>query len=474
MKRSWWSICVLICVLIGVSMLAAACGGGGTRKLCAELKSGSNALFDPYAAGSGVTKVRVTMDGLGQYDEAVQDLGPADRSACIEGEFDEGGVNVRVEGFDEDGNVVAFGSANGIGADGDETVSISFRRNVAVMTNQNNDRQAKPASKVYVIDVVKRTLIGETTLPGTNPIGHGVSSRGGDELLVTYDDGMSGFVGALSADTGEWRSFPLMFRQELALGSAGRPIGLVAGGGHVSIVDLDAGTVLHDFVVGGVVRDGVVSAENSRAIVITSATPGVVLVDLSTNCTNGFDTDHCIRALDVVPNPGGVALSSDGVLAFIVSSQTGAVVEMDLRTLETKTMEGNYPAGVGAACFSDEIQSILALERRTDGAGRVHTFVVPVEHAVAADDAVQTNLNPVDLSCDPSGRRAIAVSVGTSTETAGLTVVEASFDAAQDRLNLPVGSSRLYPPDPNDTYQDGDFTLHQRYQPAHVAILNGR
>jgi hypothetical protein len=461
-------------VFVAFVLVFVGCGGG-EKEICTELVSGSSPLFDPYAAESGMVRVRVGVDGLGQYDDATSELSPSEKSACVSGEFDEGGVNVRAEGFDEDGNLVAFGSASGVGTEGDETVTIKFRRNVAVVTHLANPRQDRPASKAYVIDVAKRTLIGTTRLPGAEPIGRGVSTRGGDSILVAFDDGPAGFIGELSADTGEWRGISLNQPQDLALAIPGQRVGIAVGGGSLTYVDFDAGSVLHEFpMIGGRVRDGAISLDGRRAIIIVDRTPGTLIADLTDNCTSAFERDRCLVALDVVPDPGGVAISSDGGIGYIVSAQSGGVVQLDLARLSTRQMGGVFPAGVFAAAFSDQIQSVLAIERRADGTGRVHTFVVPTEGAVSANDAIQTNLNPMDISADPSGRRAIVVSVGTSTETAGLTVIETAFDVAQDRLKIPVGSSRLYPEDPEDAFMIGDFTFHQRYQPARVAVLNGR
>lgn len=465
-------------LVFSTALLIAASCGGGDKEICVELASGTSPLFDPYAAGSNMVKVRVAVDGLGQYDDATSELSTTEKSTCITGAFDEGGVTIRAEGYDDDGNVVAFGSASGVGTVGDESVVIKFRRNIALVTHEANERQQQPASKVYAIDVAQRNLIGSTRLPGNNPIGRGVSARGGDSMLVVYDDAMSGFVGELSADTGEWRSIPLMRPQDLALAVPGQSVGIVVGGGSLSYVDFDAGRVLHEFgMVGGLVRDGAISKDGKRAVVIVDRSPGTLIIDLSDNCTATFDRERCLAALAVVSDPGGVALSSDGGIAFVASAQSGDVARIEMQTLTTRTLDGSFPAGVFAATFSDQIQSVLALERRPDGTGRVHTYIVPAEGAISAEDAVQTHLNPVDISADPSGRRAVIVSVGTSTQTAGLTIVETAFDTLADRLEVPIGSSRLYPEDPDDTYMIGgnrDFIYHQRYRPARVAVLNSR
>lgn len=469
MKRSLW-------IFAGAAVFASC--GGGEKEICVELASGTSPLFDPYAAGSNMVKVRVAVDGLSQYDDATRELSLTEKSTCVTGEFDEGGVAIRVEGYDEDGNVVGFGSATGVGMEGDASVVIKFRRNVALVTHEANARQQQPASKVYVIDVAQRNLIGSARLPGTNPIGRGVSARGGDSMLVVYDDSAAGFLGELSADTGEWRSIPLMRPQDLALAVPGQNVGIVVGGGALSYVDLEAGRVLHEFaMVGGIVRDGAISNDGKRAVVIVDRNPGTLIIDLSENCTAGFDRERCLAALAVVPDPGGVALSADGAIAYIASAQSGEVARIETQTLSTRTLGGAFPSGVFAVSFSDQIQSLLGLERRPDGTGRVHTYVVPAEGSIGGESSVQTHLNPVDISADPSGRRAVIVSVGTSTQTAGLTIVETAFDTLADRLQIPVGSSRLYPEDPDDTFMiqgNDDFIYHQRYQPARVGVLNGR
>lgn len=453
----------------------AGCGGcDSSTKFGVTLASGTCALFDAYAADANLSKVRITADGLGQYDDVVVDLDPEVRSTSIEGAFEEGPLQLRAEGFDVDGNLVAYGAASVLVEDGDQDVTLKLRRNVAVATHAPNDRQANPAGKLYALDVARRTLIGSVSLPGTNPQARRISARGGDSMLIAYDDGASGFLAEMSADTCEMRSIALNQRQDLALGVPGLPISVVAGGGKLTFLNIDEGRVLSELNLGGNVRDGVISNDGTRAVFVVDVRPGVVLVNLTENCTSSFSPDACRVALDVVTDPGGVALSPDGLLAFVASSEDGAVARIDLSRNSSVPLAGRFPTGVFQIAYSAEIPSLIGVQRSPDGTGRAHSYILASNKSTFPEDAVQTYLNPLDISADPTGRRAVIVSAGTSTASAGLTVVESSFDAVGGGIRAPIGTSRLYPPDPDDTFVDGSFTLHQRYQPASVAVINGR
>jgi hypothetical protein len=458
---------------LGLIFLSGCGGCSSSTKIGVTLESGTCALFDAYAADAAMTKVRITADGLGQYDDVVVDLEPSVKSAEIEGAFDEGAVAVRVEGFNLDGNVVAYGVASVDISEGDQNIAIKLRRNVAISTHADLDGQDDPAGKIYAIDVVRRTLLGTLRLPGTSPRAQRISSRGGDSMLIVYEDAGAGFVAEMSADTCEMRTIPLTGRQDLALAIPGRPIGVVGGGGSLSFVDFDQGRVLADLDIGGSVRDGAISADGSRAVFVVDVAPGVVLVNLTENCTSSFMPSSCRVALDVVSEPGGVAISPDGLFAFVASSNNGAVARIDL-SRNTSVPLKTFPTGVFQIAYSAEIPALLGVQRSPDGTGRVHTYVLANDKSTFAEDGIQTYLNPVDISADPTGRRAIVVSIGTSTASSGLTVIESAFNAVAGSLRAPIGSSRLYPPDPDDTYGDGDFLLHQRYRPTSVAVINGR
>jgi hypothetical protein len=116
------------------------------------------------------------------------------------------------------------------------------------------------------------------------------------------------------------------------------------------------------------------------------------------------------------------------------------------------------------------MNGILAVNTNPqNGASRVLSFVVLPPEGLSVEEGTPSLNYPSGMASDAAGRRIIVVSGGTSSDDAGLTVIDTFPD------HLPDGSSTLYPLDPDDTYvSPGGTTLRHRWRPADVAVIYGR
>lgn len=446
-------------VLLG---LATGCGGGsgGGETLTVRLTHASLAELDPYALAVGMSKVRVVLDGTEANDEIIRDLDAAADTATFEG-VGAGATRVEVFGYDAGGNIVAFGRKEGIDASAEEEVSVALRRNLAYVIHQANEGQDHPEGIVYQIDLVSRGLVGKFRLPGTAPIARSISSYGGDAMLVTVSDQGQGALLKVSAVDHSVTSLTLPAPQELALGAPKAGTGVVIGGGAVTFVDLEQMAVLQEFPgrVGGRVLDGLISGDGKRAIVLVDVTPGILDIDLQR---------QTVAALSVVADPGGVTLGGDGRVAYVTSLTSRKVAAIDLENGRVTELTG-FIKGVGKAAYVRELDALLGIDvNGSNRSGRVLGFFPRIDQALSIADGVKTLDDPRAIAAAGSGRRVIVVAAGTSTQSAGLTVIEATA------TRLPQGASALYPVDPDDRFFNGPIELGQRYQPLDVAVVYGR
>lgn len=444
-----------------IAMAAAAAGcGEASQTVTVRLTRASLEKLDPYAPSVGLASVRVRLVGTAGSDEAVRDLGLDEDVAVFEGFPMAEAATVIVEGLDGPGNLLAFGRATGLSVTEDLDVSVAVRRNLAYVTHRPNPGQAGPDAVIYQIDLATRGLAGRVRLPGTAPSARGITARGGDELLVTFQDGAQGKVGVLSAADDTVTTIDLPRPQDLTLGAPASPIGVAVGGGVVTFVDFDAGTVeAFPRPVGGRVLDGVISEDGRRALVVVDAAPGLIQIDLE---------GREVESVNIIANPSGVALSQDGRQAYVTSATEREVAAVNLDNLRVEVL-GGFVKPVGEATYNDALDAVLSLDVDPDnGAGRVLGFIAPADEALRVDEGVRTLNFPTGIASDGIGRRAMVVAAGTSTQTAGLTVLEARPGS------LPEGASALYPVDPDDRFEVGPSSFGQRYQPSDVAVVYGR
>ncbi len=462
-RRTSWRACrwlLLSAVSTSVCVLGA-CAGEGTEVLTVRLTHASLSELDPYAPEVGMSKIRVVFDGIEANDEILRDLDPEVSSVTLEGVIAGAGANIEVFGYDAGGNIVAFGRTEDIDVAAQSEVNVALRRNLAYVIHRANDNQDHPESVVYQIDLVSRGLVGKLRLPGTNPLARSITAYGGEAMLVTVSDGGQGSLLKISAADHSVTSLALPAAQQLALGAPKVGTGVVIGGGIVTFVDLDQMTVLEQYPgrVGGRVLDGLISGDGRRAIVLVDVTPGILDIDLQ---------NRTVAALSVVPDPGGVTLGRDGRVAYVTSLSSRKVAAIDLKNGRVTEL-GGFIKGVGKAAYVRELDALLGIDvSGSNRSGRVLGFFPTIDRAMSIADGVKTLDDPRAIAAAGSGRRVIVVAAGTSTQTAGLTVIEATA------TRLPQGASALYPVDPDDRFFDGPIELGQRYQPVDVAVVYGR
>jgi DNA-binding beta-propeller fold protein YncE len=473
---------------IALALGAASCGGS-SAKLTVNLKSTSDPLLTPYQAAVGIAKVRVSILGpdLGANETAILDLKPDEKTASFSDLKNIKSVDVRVEGFDADGRLVAFGRASSVSLASDATVEVPFRRNLAYVTHKPHPKMPKASSTIYIFDVASRTYAGSVQIPNGG-IGRGVSAKGGDGFLINYDRNGQGFLGFLSSDDHQWTEIALKQVQDKALGVTGSALVASAGGGKVSIVDLSKKMVVAEFDIGGTVTDAAISDDGKRGVIIVN-TPGMVVVDLTDPCLAMFNRNQCLKNIMANENPSGVAIGADGHTAYVTSSGGKTVAQLDLASLQGRKLNvAAFPGPVGAATYADDANTIVALSVGPDGAPHVFSYVTvprgtcpptnPCDGlSLGLDAEVNTLLYPVDIASDPSGHRVMVIEAGTSTASSGLTVIETRTESAPGAavINIDVlGSTGLYPLDPTDTVTEGERTVHNRYQPFRFAIAYGR
>lgn len=447
--------------LLLFSLCLCACGDP-TATVTVRLSSSSAEGLDPFDPDTGLAKVRISVDGPDQHDDAFIDLGLAgERSATFEMIPADTKITVRANGYDAFGNVVAYGRVEDVGLDGDVDVDVPFRRNLAYVIHRREEGQASPEGWIYVIDMASRTFVTKLQLPGTAPEALGISAQGGDAILVTYRDGGSHYVGVLSAETHQITPLQLSQPQTMAVASPRSSTAVVAGGGFISFLDLDGGkNDVFPMQVGGQVLDAAVSPDGSRAVVVLDSA--------------ALDIDVArkeVEQISVLPNPSGVCIGLGGSAAYLTSRSEGTVAVVELQGDDAGTLpNGGLTRPVEGCTFSDEMQAVFGVYVNPDsGASRAISFYVPTQEGLTLDEGTQALPNPTGIATGAGGRRVIVVSAGTSSATAGLTVIDTFPDA------IPDGSSTLYPLDPDDTFTSpGGAVLKQRWRPQGVAVIYGR
>ena len=456
----------------GLGVFACLLGGGGcgedTRSLDIALSVASSDVLDPFAPTVGLRSVRVFVTGNELYDEVVLDLDGSGtvRAATVDG-LSSPEVDVRVEGYDAGGSVVAFARSARLDLDSTSFVEVLFRRNLAYVTHRPNSEQAQPARSLYAIDLARRGLVDRIQLPGTDPVARSVTARGGGEIIVTWQDEGRGFAGLINLDDHSLtRTIELPGVQTLTLGVEREPWGVALGGGRVTFLNFDDGST-EDLgrLVGGRVLDAAMAADGRRVLVAIDVSPGLLLIDVENRRLEG----HA-----VVPDPSGVAMDAAGQVAFVTSRSNSQVAAFDLDNRRARTLgAAGFPVPVDLAVYSDALRSVLGVDR-SGRVGRILSFHVPSERASPLNESVETLENPAGVATDGTGRTLVVVASGTSTQSAGLTLV----DTFVNRLE---GSAQLYPSDPDDTYvitpaspDRAEVRGRHRYQPTSVAVVYGR
>lgn len=454
----------------GFALLLGLGGGCGDteRSLAVSFSLASKAELSPLATEVGLSKVRLFVEGDVDYDDVIVDLSPAELAAPVElGGLVSETVQVRVEGYDDAGAVVAFGRISvPVTLEDVDAVSIPFRRNLAYVTHMSTEGQDNPSGVIYALDLNTRALVDRIRLPGAAPRARSITARGGIEMLVSMLDGNETLVGRISLDDHSVTTFPLPGLQDLILGVESSASGVALGGGRVTFIDFDSETTSDLGVsIGGTVNDAAISFDGSRALMAVDIyPPGLLLVNIDT---------RTLETHDLLTDPSGIALDAAGELAYVTSSSSRRILSFDLVRRRSAPSSGSFSSSVDLAVYSDSLRAVIGLDR-SGTLGQLQYFHVPSQSAGGAEQSATTLEQPTGMATDGTGRRIIVVAAGSSTVTAGLTVV----DAFSDRLE---GSSQLYPGDPEDTFvilpatPDRAAVLgRQRYRPSSVAVVYGR
>ncbi|NJK88332.1 MAG: hypothetical protein HC923_02345 [Myxococcales bacterium] len=136
-----------------------------------------------------MSALRCVLRGDERGKVAIYDVDPSGRRILAEG-FPAKQVEVEVLGFDDSGNVRAYGRSLRAAIEGGASVEVELRRNLAYVIHRPwTSAEASPESIVYVLDVVTRTLVDRLQLPGDRPEARSISVRGGERVLVVTADG---------------------------------------------------------------------------------------------------------------------------------------------------------------------------------------------------------------------------------------------------------------------------------------------
>lgn len=428
-----------------------------------ELERPTLEALDPYAPAAGVTKVRMIVRGDERGEEAVVDASPGAERLEVLG-FPAEQVEVEVFGFDRVGNVRAYGRLPRRDARGGLNARVGFRRNLAYFIHAPNPRQRSPERVVYVLDVVTRTLVDRIQLPGSSPRATSISARGGRSMLVTVTEGFDAKLVELSTLDHAMTSIELNVRPDVVLGVEASDVAVAVGGARVQFVDLDAGRLLDASLdVGGRVLDAVMAPSGARVLAAVDVfPPGLLEIDVER---------REVRGENIIANPGGVALDRRTSVAYIVSTQSRAIVGYDLESSRSSPVESapglvaSMGSPTGRAVFSDHMAGLFAVRDPRDGSQpRIYPF--SVLGRAGTSRGIPTFFAVRGIAADGPGRRVVVAGAGTSTVGAGITVIDTELDELE-----PSFTNTLYPLDPDDT--SGTFGQRQRYQPAGVAVIYG-
>jgi hypothetical protein len=437
------------------ALLLVGCGDA-SMTVTVSLIGPSDPVIDPFNVDARLVKTRIWVSDRGP-GVAAKDLPQTEHGTTFEEYQTEAeSVLVIAEGYDELGNVVAYGRNENIAIDGDTAnVEIQFRRSLAYVIHGSATatKAATPAQTIFVIDLASRGLVTELTIPGTAPAARGISARGGESILVTFSDENQGKLGVLSTRDHTWRVIDLPEIQDLTVAAPESPIGIAAGGGVLSFVDLDAGMAtslknpgtMTPTNIGGRALDAAIGLGGRRAVVALDANLIIVDPEAKTIKKVGLDA------------PGGVGLSADGTTAFATSRSLPAVASIKLEQQSSDVLGAAFSDTTGIATYSEAIPGVLAVRQSSAGKGTVLGWE---DGGISLEAKVPTLFFPTGITTDGAGRRAVVVAAGVSNLDAGLTVIDTFGNGA-----APVGSSISYPLD----------TTHKaRYQPKGVAVVYGR
>ena len=474
-----------------------------------QLASSSQENLEPFSA---LSKIRVSIDGPERFDDAIIDLQSSDRKATFTQYPRDRTVQVEVRGFDAQGILRAYGRYNDLSLGSENlTVEVPFRKMLAYVIHssicdgscpegeacvntgsgftcteesdqcgacdensscvfdlrvprciENYQGSNLGPGQIYVLDATSRKLIEKVALPMPGAIARSVRADQGDNILVTFEAGTKSYVGILSQSDHSWRTVEFNRSIEIAfIGSGG--LGVAAGSGSIMFFEVETGKVLAqtEQAVAGRILDGAVGDSGRKAIIIMSRSPGALLVD--------FGRQEIFPPGEI-GGASGVGMSEDGRVAYITSDSTKNIRALDMRTSGLTALPGEFGGFPGISVYSEAVSGLLSIYADEEvNISRLIGYSVSGRRAFEPGTDVNLLPHPRGIASVPGGRRVIVVSAGTSTESAGLTIIDPDLETGLD------ASTVSYPKDPDDTYVNllGEYES-QRYRPEGVAVSYGR
>lgn len=512
-----------IALALALGLAGVACGGDGRLTIHASFDLPAEARLSP---ADRWVRLRVTLDGEDRTDDVVKDLPPEAREVSFTGYPNSRRIHLTVGGYDENDNLVGYGEARGRVDNDNLELKVPLRRTLGYVTHRDvcdggcavgqacvsparssggggpfqcveamttcapgcgagqscvkgvtgpvcstawGNRSSRGPGLLYVIDIGSRSFVESIQIPGNHPHGLGVFARGGEGVWVVYRDdreseGDSGTRAAfLSSSDHRW-SAPLRFDfpHDLVVSSPLQRYAAAAGGGAVSLIDQQDNKVTRTIQVGGTVLDAIVGGDGGRtALFVTTA--GLLQIDLdlpdTTQGTSPGDISHA----------AGIAVDGEGRIAYITSAASRVVDAIDLFVGTTAKLPGDsqpaFVRDVAAASYSASAQTLFAIEAGAK-AQHLDAYSVFDSSHVPTEDLVGVLPVPSDIVAGPGGYQVLVISSGTSSATAGLTVIDAAYP--------PTGSTVSYFRDPNDFYIDSGLMFRERYQPRKLGVLYGQ
>jgi|GEM_PF-6123816 len=495
--------------LVFVVLILSACTAPDSE-LVVNLDVSSISLLDPFQK---IKKVRVRIDGPERFDDAIVYLEDGQQTAVFKNFPLDSDVSITAQGFDDNGLVYAFGQSEEfkVGSE-NEAVTIAFRRLFAYVIHDSicdggcksgqacvdtgegyscsavddlcdvncSDSQAcvslttgsrcletfqgkdSGPEKIYVLDPQTRSVVQSLKLPVPNATASSIRADRGERILVTFETDETAYLGLLSQKDHTWKTFTLPRPGAIAL--AGRNnLGVIAGQGRVYFINLESGEIdtQGEQATAGRILDGSVGDGGRKAVIVMSGQPGVLLVD--------FDRKE-IYPPGQIEGAAGVGVSDDGRLAYINSSTTRQVRVLDLRTVGLSLLQGEFFGSPGISTFSSVVSGLLGVYVNEDeNINRVIGYSVSGKRAFEMGSEVNVLPSPRGIASLPGSNRVLIVSAGTSTLSAGITMIDPNLETGLE------ASTTVYPLDVEDSYVNRAREVSfQRYRPGDVAVTYGR
>lgn len=436
----------LLLLLLLPQLLAAGCGSETSFRIQLDLPS--LAEVDPFEPGARVETVRFLIRGNDETDEVILDRVPPVSEVSVEGLMGTE-VSVEVFGYDALGNLRAYGRRPS--AEVEEVVQVTFRRTLAYVIHRPDSDLREPDSVVYAIDMATRTRVARIGL-GAGIRAASIRPWGGQAMLIGYRRGLE--LGVLILRTGDHsvETIDLGFVPDLALAASEGSTALAVDAANSVVFSLETGEVVRrGQPIGGNPVDGVIADSGRRAVVVMDLAPNVVDFDLR----NGREQTLSLNGA------GGVGLDRARNQAY-VAGDSGPVAAVDLASGNATAFTNGFATPVGLATYSAFMDGLVAVEALPGAVPKARSFSTFSQSEVGG--VLDSFRNVTGISSDGAGRRVMIVAAGTSTLTAGISVLDTRFNAA------PEGTNTLYPLDPEDV---DAFGQGRRWQPAGLAIPFG-